>query len=146
MSKKFLKLDKEVFDIFWPDLSKLFTKVIESQGEGRDSLELLYTKITGNLLEVWICRGDDGGIEAAFCTSITQYPEKRSLFWGYMAAKNNNLSDWKSSLWTTLKNYGNQNTCDCIEYFSNRKGWSKILGENKNVKVKEIGTVYEINL
>ena len=80
MTQRFLKLDKEVFDIFWPDLSILFNKVIAEQGSGRDSLELLYTKIKNDLLEVWIYKGEKG-IQAAYCTAITDYPEKRSLFW-----------------------------------------------------------------
>ena len=58
MTKRFLKLDKEVFDIFWPDLSILFNKVISEQGAGRDNIELLYTKIKNNLLEVWIYKGE----------------------------------------------------------------------------------------
>ena len=58
MTQRFLKLDKEVFAIFWPDLSILFNKVIEEQGYCRDSLELLYTKIKNDLLEVWSYKGE----------------------------------------------------------------------------------------
>mgnify|MGYP005992772883 FL=1 len=150
---KFLKLDNEVFNIFWPDLSKLFIKVIKTQASGRDSLELLHTKISNNLLDVWVYRGedgvynDDGVIEAAFCTAITEYPDKRSLFWGYMSADNNTMNNWKESLWTTLRNYGNQNQCDCIEYFSNRTGWTRVLEENDDVEnIEPIGTIFEIKL
>ena len=77
---KFLKLDNEVFNIFWPDLSKLFIKVIKTQASGRDSLELLHTKISNKLLDVWVYRGedgvynDDGVIEAAFCTTSQSIP------------------------------------------------------------------------
>ena len=144
MTQRFLKLDKEVFDIFWPDLSILFNKVISEQGAGRDNLELLYTKIKNNLLEVWIYKGEEG-IQAAYCTAITEYPEKRSLFWGYMSAVDNNINEWKEPMLLALKNYALYNECDCLEFFSTRTGWNKIF-EDAGATVENIGTIYEVTL
>ena len=144
MTQRFLKLDKEVFDIFWPDLSILFNKVISEQGAGRDNLELLYTKIKNNLLEVWIYKGEEG-IQATYCTAITEYPEKKSLFWGYMSAVNNNMNEWKEPMLVALKNYALYNECDCLEFFSTRTGWNKIF-EDAGATVENIGTIYEVTL
>ena len=157
MTQRFLKLDKEVFDIFWPDLSILFNKVISEQGAGRDNLELLYTKIKNDLLDVWIYKGEGNpaggpfssivqeGIQAAYCTAITEYPEKRSLFWGYMSAVNNNMNEWKEPMLVALKNYALYNECDCLEFFSTRTGWNKIF-EDAGATVENIGTIYEVTL
>ena len=144
MTQRFLKLDKEVFDIFWPDLSRLFNKVVIEQGSGRDSLELLYTKIKNDLLEVWIYKGEEG-IQAAYCTAITDYPEKRSLFWGYMSAIDNNIAEWKEPMIAALRHYAFHTNCDCIEFFSTRTGWNKIF-KDANAEVKNIGTIYEVIL
>jgi hypothetical protein len=145
VTKRFLKLDKEVLDIFWSDLSELFSTVIKNQGSGRDNLELLYAKIKNNIFEVWIYKGEDSKIQAAFCTGITQYPEKKVLFWGYMSAVDNNMAEWKGPMLKCLKDYANQNICDCIEFFSPRMGWNKIFTD-AGATVKNIGTVYEVSL
>ena len=144
MTQRFLKLDKEVFDIFWPDLSILFNKVISEQGAGRDNLELLYTKIKNDLLEVWIYKGEER-IQATYCTAITEYPKKKSLFWGYMSAVDNNMNEWKEPMLLALKNYALYNECDCLEFFSTRTGWNKIF-EDAGATVENIGTIYEVTL
>ena len=145
MTNRFLKLDTEVIDIFWSDLSKLFSKVIAQQGSGRDSLELLYTKIKNNILEVWIYKGENNKIQAAYCTAVTPYPEKKVLFWGYMGAVDNNMSEWKGSMVKCLKDYAYQMECECIEFFSTRTGWNKIFTDSGST-VKDIGTIYEVSL
>ena len=144
VTQRFLKLDKEVFDIFWPDLSILFNKVISEQGAGRDNLELLYTKIKNDLLEVWIYKGEER-IQATYCTAITEYPKKKSLFWGYMSAVDNNMNEWKEPMLLALKNYALYNECDCLEFFSTRTGWNKIF-EDAGATVENIGTIYEVTL
>ena len=144
MTQRFLKLDKEVFDIFWPDLSILFNKVISEQGAGRDNLELLYTKIKNDLLEVWIYKGEER-IQATYCTAITEYPKKKSLFWGYMSAVDNNMNEWKEPMLLALKNYALYNECDCLEFFSTRTGWNKIF-EDAGATVENICTIYEVTL
>lgn len=101
---QFIKLDTEIIPFFWSDISPLFNKVINNQGKGRDSLELVRYKLDNNLLKAWVYRNNNM-IEAAYCTNIIEYPEKKSLFWGYMGAINNNLLEWKMPLVKSLKDY-----------------------------------------
>jgi hypothetical protein len=140
----FIKLDTEIIPIFWSDIAPLFSKVIDSQGEGRDSIDLIKFKLQNNLLDAWVYRPENE-IEAAYCTNIILYPQKKSLFWGYMGAINNNLSQWKSPLVKSLKDYAALNECDCIEFFSTRKGWLKVF-KDTSLKFKPIGTAYEVKL
>ena len=141
---KFIKLDKEIINFFWSDISPLFAQVINSQGHGRDSLEFLYYKIENGMLEAWVYRNNNL-IEAAYCTNIIQYPNKKSLFWGYMGAINNNLIQWKDPLVLSLIDYAQLNECECVEFFSTRKGWLKVFKDTP-IKFKEIGTAYEATL
>tara|TARA_R110000824_G_scaffold43088_5_gene126386 strand:- start:5526 stop:5969 length:444 start_codon:yes stop_codon:yes gene_type:complete len=145
MSDKFLKLDKEVMKFFWDDLAPLFNKVIERQGYGRDSLELVATKIAEDILEVWVSKDEDSKIQAAYCTSIIDYPDKRSLFWGYMSAKDNKLNEWKDKMVISVVRYAEDTDCKTIEFFSNRKGWSKIFRRH-NINFKPVGVLYEVDL
>ena len=140
----FIKLDTEIIPIFWSDIAPLFDKVIDSHGKGRDSLELIKLKLENNVFEGWVYR-EGAGIGAAYCTQLIEYPQKKSLFWGYMGAKDNNISKWKVPLIKSLQDYAVLNRCDCVEFFSPRKGWLKIFKDTP-IKFKEIGTVYEATL
>ena len=73
---QFIKLDTEIIPFFWSDISPLFNKVINNQGKGRDSLELVRYKLDNNLLKAWVYRNNNI-IEAAYCTNIIEYPEKK---------------------------------------------------------------------
>jgi|TARA_R110000824_G_scaffold226823_1_gene414578 hypothetical protein len=141
---KFIKLDTEIIPFFWSDISPLFNKVINNQGKGRDSLELVRYKLDNNLLQAWVYRNNNI-IEAAYCTNVIEYPDKKSLFWGYMGAKNNNLLDWKMPLVKSLRDYAMLNECSCVEFFSNRKGWLKIFKDTP-INFQEIGTAYEATI
>ena len=95
-----------------------------------------------------ICKTDykgEEGIQAAYCTAITDYPEKRSLFWGYMSAVDNNMAEWKGPMLAALKHYALHTNCDCVEFFSTRTGWNKIF-EDAGATVENIGTIYEVTL
>jgi hypothetical protein len=140
----FIKLDLEIIPFFWPDIAPLFAKVIDNQGEGRDSLEIVRYKLENNMLQAWVYRNNNV-IEAAYCTNIIEYPNKKSLFWGYMGAVNNNLLEWKAPLVKSLKDYAMLHQCDCVEFFSTRKGWLKVFKDSP-IKFKAIGTAYEATL
>ncbi len=98
MSNKFLKLDREVMKFFWKDIEPLFQKVLDQDTSDRDSLEMIAMKIADGTLEVWVSKGENNIIQAVYCTSIINYPTKRSLFWGYMGATDNKLNEWKNDM------------------------------------------------
>ena len=114
MSSKFLKLDREVMKFFWRDIEPLFQKVVEQQSYGRDSLEMIAMKIAEGTLEVWVSKGEDNIIQAVYCTSIIIYPAKRSLFWGYMAATDNKLNEWKDQMVKAVVRYAADTDCQTI--------------------------------
>jgi hypothetical protein len=145
MSSKFLKLDREVMKFFWRDIEPLFQKVVEQQSYGRDSLEMIAMKIAEGSLEVWVSKGEDNIIQAVYCTSIIIYPAKRSLFWGYMAATDNKLNEWKDQMVEAVVRYATDTDCQTIEFFSKRKGWNKIFKKHR-INFKPLGVLYEAEL
>ena len=145
MSNKFLKLDREVMKFFWRDIEPLFQKVVEQQSYGRDSLEMIAMKIADGTLEVWVSKGENNIIQAVYCTSIINYPTKRSLFWGYMGATDNKLNEWKNDMVQAVVRYALDTDCKSIEFFSKRKGWNKIFKKH-NINFKPLGVLYEATL
>ena len=145
MSNKFLKLDREVMKFFWKDIEPLFQKVLDQDTSDRDSLEMIAMKIADGAFEVWESKGEKNSIQAVYCTSIINYPTKRSLFWGYMGATDNKLNEWKNDMVQAVVRYALDTDCKSIEFFSKRKGWNKIFKKH-NINFKPLGVLYEATL
>jgi len=143
---KFTPVESQVIDVFWSQLSPLFQKIIDREGMGRETLESLKEKIKEGYLLVWIGWEDSvNDIMAAYCTQLINYPTKRQCQWGYMVAKDNEMSKWEETMLTSLVNYSIENNCDGIEFFSTRKGWKKIFAKYK-INIEPIGTLYETKI
>jgi hypothetical protein len=143
MAFKFTPVEAQVIDVFWSQISPLFEKIIEKEGMGRETLASLKEKIKERYLLVWIGWEDSANnIVAAYCTQIIEYPTKRICQWGYMSAKNNEMSRWEEPMLKSLVRYTIENECNGIEFFSTRTGWKKIFKKYK-INIEPVGTLYE---
>jgi|TARA_R110002020_G_scaffold20832_1_gene70665 hypothetical protein len=92
-------------------------------------------------LVLWIIWDDIKDIKGIVCTKIIEYPYKKVCWWGFMAAKDNQMNNWFPIVIKILSKFSKKNGCHYIE-FCGRKGWLKQFNKSK-IKLKNIGIVYE---
>ena len=125
---------------FWDQIEPLLEKVIPTTF-GRETVESIRKKIEDKEIILWILWKDINNIEGIVTTKVIEYPDKKVLWRGFLASKNNQLHKWFSSMVDTLSKYAISNDCECIEIIG-RKGWMREFNKTK-IKLINIGTVYE---
>lgn len=113
---------KEYVNTCWKQIEGYLKKAAEYT-HGRYEVDDLYLAVCKYDHLLWIAF-DKEEIKGAVITNVTVYPKKKYLCLGFCGGKE--LSTWKDSMLTTLKNWAIDNHCDGIEAVG-RRGWRKIF-------------------
>ncbi len=127
-------------DAFWDQLEPLMQKVIPTTF-GRETIESLKNKIYNNDIILWIMWADINNIQGIVSTKIIEYPNKKVLWWGFLASQDNKMKGWFPSMTKTLSKYAKVNDCDYVEIVG-RKGWVREL-KKVGINISNIGIIYE---
>ena len=108
---------------------------------GRETVQTLKDKIKNNEITLWVLWKDINDIQGIVSTKIIEYPNKKVLWWGFLASQDNKMKGWFSTMTHMLSKYGKTNGCDYVEIVG-RKGWLRELNK-VGIKISNIGIIYE---
>jgi len=131
---------KDLLHTCWEQIEGYLEKAAEYT-YGRYTVEDIKDCITDYDHDLWVAyKNEESGIEfyGAVVTSIDSYPRKKVLAMHFTGGKE--LSEWKDLMLKFLREWAQDNHCDCIES-TGRSGWAKVF---KDDGYAQICTTYEL--
>jgi len=114
----------------WWSLVEEYLDAALKHGLGEYSIEDIKKSCKARDMQLWV-NFDKEGVQGAFVTKISQYPQKNILC--VLLLGGNEFMKWRDEADALLNAFGKEKNCEYVELFG-RKGWGKIL---KDINYKE---------
>ena len=114
----------------WWYLVEEYLNAALKHGLGEYSIEDIKKSCKARDMQLWV-NFDKEGVQGAFVTKISQYPQKNILC--VLLLGGNEFMKWRDEADALLNAFGKEKNCEYVELFG-RKGWGKIL---KDINYKE---------